>query len=236
MNRNQKYQKLSRQLEYVSKLSDDIKDVLSWYTGDNSDSFNQELRSGFLSELTKKKLKFIDIAFFGVPTLNESLTVFKGIETDSVYSDRAFMSTSILYSMAKDFTGVYCCMLKITISPGSKVLPLRSISRKPYEEEILLNRDGHLQVTGTEIVNNFKIIFATYLPQKSIEVKNENEVQKAQKSFDKDIIINRIVDIYKDEDPDFIDDTDISLTFKRMTKKEIPPNILKEIKLRLKLP
>lgn len=168
--------------------------------------------------------------------LENPIVVFKGKHSSRVYSDRSFVSTSLSYEVAKEkFAGEECCVVEITVSPGSKVLPLRTISEKPEEEEVLLDRDGIMMVTGNKLgKDNMKIIYATYSPEESKLVKTEKDIEKADKSFDPQLVLEAIIESLKDEDLDFLDDQVIKISYSTVTGgRQISEADLKKIKERL---
>lgn len=229
---------LETQNKFVNNLPDEIKKSLTWYTGGGFDKFNENMRKETkLSPIQKNNLQKIDTAFLGVQALTNAITVFKGTNSSNVYSDKSFISTSRDYKIAQDnFGGTNSVIWRITVSPGSKVLPLESISKYVEENEILLDRNGILVVTGTHITKHQqKIIYVTYNPPNTLVVKNITDIKKAEKQMDPDLIIQRIVDFFADEDPDFVDDHSIKILYKNLLKKDISFEELETIKLRLNI-
>jgi len=149
--------------------------------------FNNALRKGlkFKEKIYKQWLKNLDLAFARIPQLEQPLIVYKGKQSEKVYSDKAFVSTSLQFDVAMHFakerkeTGLHCCVVEITVSPGSKILPIFYGSEYPEEQEILLDRDGKMFVTGSTIEKvrgkKVKIIFATYMPSKSKKAKSDKD-------------------------------------------------------------
>jgi hypothetical protein len=231
--------KLQKQVQFVRSLSIFARETIEWYSGSDFEQFNQKLRKGEKLSISEKiHLDQMDQIFYAIPPLDKPLTVYKGKHSQTVYSDKAFISTTLDYNRTADFRGIKCCVLQIFVSPGSKVVPFLDVSSYPSEKEILLDRDGTMVVTGTEI-NEFdmKIIFATYIPKDGLIVESKNDIDRAVIAFDSNLIIERMVTFFKDEeDTDFIDDEIIALTYKQITKGEkISPQDLAKIKLRLNL-
>jgi len=158
-----------------------------------------------------------------VPPLKTTIVVFKCKNSANVYSDKSFVSTSLDYEGSKLFSGKNCCVLQITVSAGSKVLPIKDLSRYQEEEEVLLDRDSIFFVTGSMIneTDNMKIIFVTYNPKNSIKVENKDDISNAEDEYDSDLIVERIIDNLKDDDPDYIDDETIIDMYKTITGKMI---------------
>lgn len=234
------YKYLSKQQEYVHDLPENIKERFHWYTGSGKwDIFNEQMRKNIkLSLEFQEQLRDMDEAFNIVPPTEFPIVVYKGKGSENVYSDKAFMSTTLLYEKAKRFSGKNCCILQITVSAGSKAIPLKSVSRDPDEEELLLDRDGHLAVTGSTIndKDNMKIIFATYSPKKTEEVHNDKQIDLVIEKFDRELVIERIIKFYEDQDPEFIDDFDIETLYSKQNNgRKISQNELDKIKKRLKI-
>lgn len=230
------YMPVKDQILAVHDLPVDIKASLRWYTTDAYEKFNQKIRKEItLSNTEKMNQKNIDRAFSMVPPLKNSIVVYKGKKSDKMYSDKSYISTSLLYDQTKQFRRVACCVVKITVSPGSKILPLRDTSDAASEEEVLLDRGGTLLVTGSEINHeNMKIIYATYVPKKSTVIKDEKQLKKAEEKFDHNLAIERIVEFFKDEDPDFLDKDEVKILYKKIFKgREISPKDLDIVMNRL---
>lgn len=231
---------LSEQNLFVEQLPDDIKRSLVLYTGALFDRFNESLRRGkVLSAQHRSHLNNIDIAFEASPQLEETITVYKGLDTEDIFSDKAFISTSLYRRAALEFSGQQCCLLQITVPPGSKILPLSGISRSPHEAEILLDRDGELKVTGEKIDrrrNNVKVLFVSYTGWQAVDLQKEKDIAKAEKKFDPILIQERVIEILRDEeDLDFIDDEIIIMTYHQLTQSDrVPPEeMIENIKLQL---
>lgn len=231
------YSNLRKQEEYVRKLTNDEKNSLNWYTGGNYDKFNEAMRSGKeLSKIQIDNKKNIDSSFIAVPPLESSIIVYKGKSSERIYSDKSFMSTTLLYEQTKRFTGNECCVVQITVSPGSKVLPIRSISREPDEEEVLLDRDGIMIVTGNSINRHgMKVVFATYCPRDSKSIKGDEELKRVDSSFDNQLIVEKLIELFQNDDPDFLDEDTIVISYSKVTGKKISDKDLEIIKKRLNI-
>ena len=187
------------QINYVKNLDSDIKDSLKWYTGDNYTDFNRRLRYG--KELTDEQyIHFVNInfAFENVPPLETTITVYKGIIGKNVFSDKAFISTSKYYDNTLKFAETYnnCCVMEITVSKGSKILPLQILTQYKDEKEILLDRNGTLISTGQYIKKvkgdpDMNVLYCTY--SKGIEISSEKDLKIAIKEFKNDEIEAEII-------------------------------------------
>lgn len=138
-----------------------------------------------LSDDAKDIVNDLDTLFRKIPPLTEPLVVYRGKKYDVIDNvDPTFPSTSLFEEVAIDFTDKMnrCCLLKITVSPGSKILPLHGFSVTRDEYEILLDRGGTFIVTGSEIRDKMKVIYVSYLPRnetmdKIVDPKNLDESQ-----------------------------------------------------------
>lgn len=226
------YSSLKNQERYVQSLTDPLKLSLDWYTGGNFDEFNVYLRrEQILPKKYRQHFENITTAFYNSPPLNTPLIVYKGKNSPKVYSDKAFVSTTLEYAKTKRFSGKDCCVVQITVSPGSHVLPLRSISREPDEEEVLLDRNGTLVITGSTVKNQMKVIFATYVPYGAKAVTEQKDINADK--FDSKLIVERMIEFFKDEDPEFLDDEELSIMYKKLSGRVITESDLMKIKKRL---
>lgn len=137
-------------------------------------------------------------------------------------------------SISREFAGSKCCMLEITISPGSKVLPLWPVSDSPSEEEILLDREATWISTNATINNSMqKSLFITYIPPNSHVVETKEELKEVKNVFDNDLITERIVKSLENDDLDFVDEKTISIIYKSLTGNIIPDKDLEKVMHRL---
>ena len=238
------------QINYVKNLDSDIKDSLKWYTGDNYTDFNRRLRYG--KELTDEQyIHFVNInfAFENVPPLETTITVYKGIIGKNVFSDKAFISTSKYYDNTLKFAETYnnCCVMEITVSKGSKILPLQILTQYKDEKEILLDRNGTLISTGQYIKKvkgdpDMNVLYCTY--SKGIEISSEKDLKIAIKEFKNDEIeaeiIKRFFENVDDDELELYETENELITYIKSIYKNIYPskhlknNILDIILTRLK--
>lgn len=209
--------------KYVRNLSDDIRESLEWYTGGHFDTLNAVLRSEkSLTSIQQKHLDNINIAFAGAPPITSIITVYKGKDNLKVYSDKAFMSTTTSFDKSKDFADKHCCVLEITVSRGSKVLPLKSLSRYAEESEILLDRNGILFVTDQEVKSDgMRVLYCIYTT--GIEIENKADFTVASKTLDTQSIITKIVGIFSPDELELYDTyDDLEQEVKKTYKKLYP--------------
>ena len=89
------------------------------------------------------------------PALKKPMTVYRGVKDDfylkglagNVYKTNGFVSTSLDPIVGYKFKGSDCCVKRITILPGTHVLPMMSTSQFLNEKEILLGSNSKFYVT-----------------------------------------------------------------------------------------
>ena len=219
------------------KEYENVKKVFQWYSSPEYKEFNKTLRTNkLLKKEYVEKLDIMSEAFDLIPPTTETIVVFKGKKSNIIYSDKAFVSTTLDYDQTKKFSGKNCCVLCITVSPGSKVIPLVSISEKPEEDEVLLDKEGILVLTGSSIdYNEMKILFVTYLPKNCQVLESKEDLNKAELIHDPELISERIIKLLEGTDIDFLDENEIKINYKTMTGKNIKDHELNKIKTRLNL-
>jgi len=233
------------QLKYVDSLNKDIINSLKWYTNQGYVILNNVLRKNLsIDEDTKKHLKNIDLAFKGVPRTTNIITVYKGLTQENFISDKGFMSTTLDKKLTDRFTeSSKCCIAEITIAKGSKILPLYKISYHDDELEILLNRDGNIQITNIDKEQLQTIINCIYSDSSSVIVTKKDD----SKSLDKKIqimisddekidrIVKNIIKMYKEEeDIDFDFEHEIEYIYKQLYKQPITKQLYNIIYSKIK--
>lgn len=134
---------------------------------DNTFDVN-ELDYGYehvLNKNIKDVQRRLDVAFANAPPLTHSLVVYRGIKYtrgekyshDPIYN-KQYISTSTEMSVAENFVENACCVLYITLPVGTRVLPLERVTHYPGEYEVLLPRNGKIQVYKQE----GKKVYATF--------------------------------------------------------------------------
>jgi hypothetical protein len=165
---------LVKQYQYVNGLNVETKRVIGDYTGNEYEDLNYRLRNGAtLSEEQMYMVKILDKAFISVPPLENPIIVYRGIKSNLISEILSYISTSQDIDQTKEFTGSQCCLLRITISAGSKILPIEYISEAKYEKEILLPRFGMLTITKQSYYGNTKMYDLVFLPAYSISITPE---------------------------------------------------------------
>ena len=136
---------------------------------DPDNTFNiDELDYGYehvFNKNIKDVQRRLDVAFANAPPLKHSLVVYRGVKYnrgekyshDPIYN-KQYISTSTEMSVAENFVGNSCCILYITLPVGTHVLPLERVTHYPGEYEVLLPRNGKIQVYKQE----GKKVYATF--------------------------------------------------------------------------
>lgn len=231
--------------DYVSALSSKIKHSLKEYTGDEFEKLNKRLRKGkILKPEHQNIMKDIDEAFKGVPPIEKSLVLYRGISKDFIPDLKAFLSTS--YDKEKALSYVKersdmtkCCLLEITVPSGSKVLPLELVSYNSFEREVLLPRTGDLVITNIIYQKNLKIYTISYLPKSSVELSRTNS-KESFKDIEKNVSIedwaDRILSVITTEDIELLGDpqTIVELAIESFDKEKIPKKAINIAITRLK--
>lgn len=191
------------QYRFVKFLSDDIKASILEYTGNAYERINKKLRdsrTGDLTQIERSIVVNLDRAFEAVPPLEEPMTVYRGIRSNSFELISSFVSTSKNKKQALDFVkGGKCCLLNITVSPGTKILPVDVISDSPSEEEVLLSRDTQFVITNTLYNETEKLqeYFLSTMPGTSTFVTKRTKVSEVKKEFSVEQWAERIISLYE---------------------------------------
>ena len=110
--------------------------------------------------------------------------------------DLAYVSTTTNYESTETFRGSKCCVLQITVSAGSKVLPVYLLSENESEDEILLDKGGNFIVTGSTIKDNMKIIFITYTSE-NCNIISDLNLKSIKKTEDVELAKQKIISFLK---------------------------------------
>lgn len=173
---------LSPQLSYLNTLSEFQRKALIDYT--ESPAINKYLRDiDTLTRDFKLLKKNLDYVFKYIPPLDHSITLYRGIKFSSrsdfntELNDFGFISTTYDKPIAFEFLEDYqCCLLEITLEPGTKVIPLESFSKYPEEREILLPPGKFSLIRSTNTTYFGKPITINkvrYIPEEKIESQDQ---------------------------------------------------------------
>ena len=108
----------------------------------------------------------------------------KLLNNTDIYSRKSYISTSMDKDQSKYYIDKKCCLMKIIIPTGNRVLPLFEKSTHTNENEILLDRDGILLVTNvtTEKIRKYQfsppkdIYVVTCLYSNGIVINDEHDI------------------------------------------------------------
>ena len=167
------YEALTVQEQYVSNLPLEIKTSMREYTGEHYYAINEafRLQRHLDYAVDRKIVQDLMEAFAHVPPLTSPIQTYRGLEQE-YQNVPSFVSSSMDLETAEDFSTAECCILSLTIPPGSKVLPMYVISEVRHEQEILLPPEGSYQVTNVRTVHLRKTYDVTYLPQATVPLES----------------------------------------------------------------
>jgi ADP-ribosyltransferase exoenzyme len=221
------YSTLTDQYKYVDSLSTETIKAIKDYTGSEYEELNENLRED--RPLTTRQLLLkdhLDTAFAGVPVTDTPLVVFRGEKQQhDIGGLKAYLSTTFDINQTEEFHGPKCCLFIITVSPGSRVLPLDMISKSRYEKEILLPRSGNMFITNMHYDGGLKVYDITYLPERSVEISEEmTQSTQTESSTTPSIAVwvNRVVDLTTPESVEIFGVED-ALQFTLDELKSVPP-------------
>lgn len=202
----------------TEKWYSEVKNTISWYSDEkNYKEFNEKLREQRPLDATQKHhLNILDNMFRFAPPVDKDLKLYRGVKSEGI-SDKSFISTSMNKSEAESFTNrmTACCMMEISVSKGSKILPIAHYSDYPDEEEVLIDRNQILMTTYISKEKFIKTYYISLAPRTSIVIENQTlseikEEMDYSKTYDE--VENKIVGdlLISDGDEDFTDLFDLS--------------------------
>ncbi len=117
-------------------------------------------------------LRALDYAFEHCPLLEKELTVYRGVTVKELshFSTQfgTYVSVTTNLHVAKQFAPNECCIFKIRLPKGSRVLALRGISLFPEQEELLLPRGTIFKpMQTTEIIDCINVHDCEHIPPSS---------------------------------------------------------------------
>jgi hypothetical protein len=221
--------KLDEQYLYVENLEEKEKNAIEWYMqkGDYQ-SFNNILRRygnlnyeeileiNRLTDEQKDIFITLNNIFENLPPTTTPIILYRGSE-EEILNTYSYTSMSRDIDSALDFTDSRnnCCLYVITISPGSKILPIEYV-KDMGEFEILLNRQGNFNITYNrdlyyEDNKYMRVIYINYSSSNSIKLDDKTEIKKiSDKMIEKDqykrlyFLTSQIINI-RDEDDEFLE-------------------------------
>lgn len=238
---------MKKQINYVKSLTEHNKDVLKWYTTDNGyETLNYALRTNkknILNKELKHNLALIDNIFSKVPRLESSIVVYRGLDIEDYkdinFTTNSFISTSLNYESSLNFTNnKNCCLLKIIVPPGSKILPLKTIAKDVSdEEEILLDRYCNITATYVNVNKGMTLIDCVYTPEDSIDINTIEDIKESKIELTNDKIVDSLLYVISDEIELYDTMEELTVQLEEIAGKmgyKLNKDILKSIEKKLK--
>ena len=158
---------------YIGSLNPEIRDTITMYTYNLAEELNSAILDDNITEEQAIQIDNLDAALAGVPPITKPVTLYRGVKFFPDIDVRTFMSTSYDVNVTSRFVGgpsinKICCLLRITASPGTQILPIDSLSRIPFEKEVILARTGDLLLTNARLEPYEKVYGESGTVKKSI--------------------------------------------------------------------
>lgn len=167
----------TQQTLFINGLPLDLKKALKLYTTSKYQKINNVLEG--LEESTQEIIdiiKKIDTVFSMAPETKTPLTIYRGMKLDAIVNSRryktenvmmnykgkyeGFVSCSLSYEVADNFTKGTCCVLEINIPVGTKLIYLESLTDSSEEYEVLIPRGSVLEIYGFGFHEGARIILS----------------------------------------------------------------------------
>lgn len=201
---------LPEQEQFMKTLNTEELSALYFYTmTEGSSMISEYLRKGVVShEKIETIVRILENIFLKIPPLTKSTTVYRGTrrKIEDGYIDEGYVSTTIDILQAHKFLKKgNCCLLKINVPKGAKVLPLYSLkgmefkrsdfvgdiinhpTREVYineeEFEIILDKKGMFLITEIQIIDMIECVITVYIPYN----KNLFEIKVNEGFYDRDL-------------------------------------------------
>lgn len=141
------------QIGHVQTLGANKIEALRYYTSEGYEPINNYLRHGGdrYTQKVHTSIQLIDSVFVNTPPLQRNVVVYRGIKSsyiiDADFVEKSYTSTTVDLSVASEFNNnVKCCIFKILIPRGARVVPLVTCSDNASELEILLPRNSQFKI------------------------------------------------------------------------------------------
>ena len=192
---------LASQIHFLAHLNPKERQVIDIYSGGDFEEIQLAVRTGkYPDKEVKEIVDILDDIFERVPPLEHTIIVYRGIKEKFRELPASYLSTSWDLNQANEFMRGKCCLLEITLSAGTKLLPIQSASSSTYEKEILVSRFGHLKLTHQF---DFKY-HLTYIPELQKEI-HPKTTEKEVKNYSDDTWLKRIQTVITDFDVEIND-------------------------------
>jgi hypothetical protein len=180
---------IKHQIDYINRL--DGTDRLRLYTNNEFyKKFNAKIRNDSVLNSEQLSVKdFINTAFAKSPPTTNQLILWRGVNSLSVHDivfGKGVLSCSLLRSVATGFSGKDCCLLKIVVPYGCKILPVFTISEFDSELEVLIDSVNIFTYTGVE-KDDGKDVYTFHVtpPGTLVNEKTLKTVIRESQEFDK---------------------------------------------------
>jgi len=142
----------------MSKILEIIKEGKTSYSDLYSLLFyiSNNLDAGFWLKAVEMYVQDLERVIRNSPPIEKQMIVYRGVRSDyylkgkqgNVYKTNAFVSTSLnLGSALRFINGAPCCLKRITLLPGTRVILMAGLSKFPEEIEILLGHESQFYIT-----------------------------------------------------------------------------------------
>ena len=167
----------SQQTSFIDRLPPDLNRALELYTTSKYQKINNVLEG--IEESTdeiRDIVKKLDTVFSMAPQTTTPLTIYRGMKLDAVKTPRryktesvmmnykgkyeGFISCSLSYDVADNFTKGTCCVLEISVPIGSKLIYLEPLTTANGEYEVLIQRGSVLEIYGFGYHDGARIILS----------------------------------------------------------------------------
>ena len=134
-------------------------------------------------------IRGMDYAIDQCKPLEDNLVTYRGIKIQNIdefsVHFQQYTSVSANLYVAKQFSksqNRQCCVVKILLPKGCKVLAVRNVSHFPEQEELILPRNGIFKLTGTaETIGLTTVFVVEYIPPSSLKYDYETLLHRVQK-------------------------------------------------------
>jgi hypothetical protein len=118
------------------------------------------------------EIRSLDYIFESCPLTTEDMYVYRGVTISDLnqFSTKfgTFVSVTVNLHIAKQFAPKNCCVFKIKIPKGSRLLSVRDLSRYPEQEELMLPRGSIFKPNGDEeVIDCIRVYHCDYIPPSS---------------------------------------------------------------------
>lgn len=125
---------------------------LKAYKSDLFENINNSIRyNDIINDDIKNIINNIDYIFKNIPPLEKDIILYRGINDPTYINQNSYISTSLTLNGALNFKYNNCCILKIHIPSGTKIIPLHGIFKDSDfgqldEKEVLLQPNSKLEI------------------------------------------------------------------------------------------